>query len=399
MRNTLGLIVFICSAASARAQNTWKSEQTRRGDTTIVRTISGRVLADTLRLIPELAIGSEDGGDAYLFGRINSFDVDRSGNLFVLDRQAFEVREFSRDGKHMRTFGRKGGGPGEFEQPQNLHVLADQRVLVRDQNRFNIFSPTGTFITGWMYATGFSTDASFYVTADQRIISPSFFDGRLLLQKVDGTPIDTIRPPQRITPAPTLDIRSGGGRASYGIPYMPSTSWTVSVDGKFVSARTDRYEIDVPRANGTVMRIVRDVQPVPVPPAEADRLKEQLVRSIKRNNDPNFEWNGPPIPKTKPLIRSISIGTDSTIWVFRPAPSVERKLTDPDAIKQSGYSTEWITATVADVFDPQGRYLGAVKFPDSTVAYPPPVLSMTNVWAVANHADGYQQVVRYRIQR
>jgi hypothetical protein len=195
-----------------------------------------------------------------------------------------------------------------------------------------------------------------------------------------------------------LEVPSGGGRARYSIAYMPGTEWTVSDAGKFITARGDRYEIDVPRADGTVMRITRDVPPIPVPVGEAEQIREGTVRNIRRNNNPAFEWNGPAVPRTKPVINAINVGADGTIWVFRPAPSIERKA-DPETEKRTGYATEWASATVADVFDAQGRYLGAVKFPDAMTTYPTPVLSGANVWGVATHPDGYPQVVRYRLQR
>jgi hypothetical protein len=384
-------------AQTAAAQGTWRGEQTRRGDTLIVRTISGSVFRDTLRPVPEVAIGSEDGGDATIFGNIASFDVDREGRIYVLDRQAFEVRVFGPDGKHLRTFGRRGGGPGEFENPQGVRVTPDGRVIVRDQSRFSVFTNAGTFSHGWNFSSGFGTNAAFFLTADQRVLAPTFFDGRRVWHRLDGTALDTVLPPQRMPPAPALQVRggAGGGRASYSIPYMPGTSWTVGPNGKFISARTDRYEIDVPRDDGTILRIVRIVEPVPVPSGEADRNREQIVRNIKRSNDPNFEWTGPSIPKTKPLIGSLATGMDGTIWVFRSTPSIERKV-DADVQKATGFATEWYSGTVADVFDSQGRYLVAVRFPDGMTTYPSPVLSMTNIWGIAMHADGYPQVVRYR---
>ncbi|MDE2679029.1 MAG: hypothetical protein OXI76_14110 [Gemmatimonadota bacterium] len=47
-----------------------------RGDTTVVRTLSGSVWGAEANLVAEFAIGELDGPDEYLFGSIGSFAVD-----------------------------------------------------------------------------------------------------------------------------------------------------------------------------------------------------------------------------------------------------------------------------------------------------------------------------------
>jgi hypothetical protein len=197
-----------------------------------------------------------------------------------------------------------------------------------------------------------------------------------------------------------LDVVSpgGNGRAQYSIAYMPRTLWTVNAAGKFISARGDRYEIDVPQADGRVIRVVRDVGAIPVPAAEASRIRDVTVANIKRNNNQAFEWNGPPIPRTKPFMDGLFVGTDGTLWVQRSTESVERKVDDPDMVRRTGYPTAWVSGTVFDAFDQQGRLLGAVRFPFGAQVYTAPVFSTDRIWAVVNHADGYPQIVRYRLQ-
>jgi hypothetical protein len=133
-------------------------------------------------------------------------------------------------------------------------------------------------------------------------------------------------------------------------------------------------------------------------------MREDLLMNIRRNNVPNFEWNGPPIPDVKPLFAWIAEGTDGTIWVGRYTAARERPITDPDVLRTASAKTEWVSTMAADVFDANGRFLGAVRFPSNFAGYPPspvptPVFNGERLWGVAMHADGYAQVVRYRVQR
>ncbi|HYV98148.1 MAG TPA: 6-bladed beta-propeller, partial [Gemmatimonadaceae bacterium] len=164
-------------ALDLKGQSTPRVERTRAGDTSIVRTLSGSVWRDTMTLVSDAAIGKPDGPDAYVFGYVRAIDVDSAGRVYVLDLQAHEVRVFSKSGEHLRSFGRRGQGPGEFEVPSALHVLPDGRVMVRDRNmRMSLFAQNGTYLSGWLLNTGFGAGESFFVTADGRVLNPTFMD-------------------------------------------------------------------------------------------------------------------------------------------------------------------------------------------------------------------------------
>jgi hypothetical protein len=58
-----------------------------------------------------------------LFGLVTGVVTDDQGNLYVLDAQLAEVMVFSPDGEFLRSIGRQGSGPGEFQTPQQLAML------------------------------------------------------------------------------------------------------------------------------------------------------------------------------------------------------------------------------------------------------------------------------------
>lgn len=66
--------------------------------------------------------GGEDD-DEVLLGIVSSVLTDADGNLYVLDAQLMEIKVFAPDGRLVRTLGRQGQGPGEFENAQQIAFL------------------------------------------------------------------------------------------------------------------------------------------------------------------------------------------------------------------------------------------------------------------------------------
>ena len=96
---------------------------------------------------PVFTVGVLEGEEWETFGAIAALAFDASGNLYVLDAQAARVVVFGPDGGFVRTFGRKGSGPGEMSFPSDLAVLGDGSAAVVDRSgeRMTLFSPEGKY--------------------------------------------------------------------------------------------------------------------------------------------------------------------------------------------------------------------------------------------------------------
>lgn len=105
------------------------SKESREEANAAIRDVIQRLL--TLRDGPH--IGEEDGAEEYLLGRIDGVLIDRSGNIFVADRLAHNVRVYDRNGVHLATIGGKGDGPGEFRAPSRLALDESDRLYVVDR--------------------------------------------------------------------------------------------------------------------------------------------------------------------------------------------------------------------------------------------------------------------------
>ena len=96
---------------------------------------------------PALSVGELDGPEEYLFGRIASVARDGAGNLVVADGRAGEIRVFDAQGRHLRTFGGMGEGPGEFRVLSGAWPVPNGIVTVdRDQQRITRFGAEGSLV-------------------------------------------------------------------------------------------------------------------------------------------------------------------------------------------------------------------------------------------------------------
>jgi DNA-binding beta-propeller fold protein YncE len=86
------------------------------------------------------------------FNRPTNLAVAPSGDLYVTDGYGnARVHQFAADGRLVRSWGRPGGGPGEFRIPHGIAVLPDGRILVadRENDRIQVFDPDGRYLSEW----------------------------------------------------------------------------------------------------------------------------------------------------------------------------------------------------------------------------------------------------------
>lgn len=74
---------------------------------------------------------------------VTGLDADARGNVYLADFPSLRIIVLSEDGDPVRTLGRRGSGPGEFQFIRGIQLLAGDSLLVYDeaQNRVTVFPP------------------------------------------------------------------------------------------------------------------------------------------------------------------------------------------------------------------------------------------------------------------
>src|SRR5438876_3043447 len=94
-----------------------------------------------------------DGPDT--FNQPSAVLIAPNGDIFVADGHGgnsnARIVKFSKDGKFIKAWGKKGSGPGEFDTPHNLAMDSRGRLFVGDRgnNRIQIFDQDGKLLDQW----------------------------------------------------------------------------------------------------------------------------------------------------------------------------------------------------------------------------------------------------------
>jgi len=81
--------------------------------------------------------------------------IAANGDIFVSDGHVANsngrIVKFSKDGKFIKAWGKKGAGPGEFDTPHSIAMDSRGRLFVGDRgnNRIQIFDQEGRFLDQW----------------------------------------------------------------------------------------------------------------------------------------------------------------------------------------------------------------------------------------------------------
>jgi hypothetical protein len=314
--------------------------------------------------------GGGDDPDTSL-AQISSIAVSPKGDVMVWDRKSFVMRLYSDGGKFLRKVGRKGAGPGEYNQISGMAFGPDGRFYVWDGAgaRLNVYKPDGDFEKQLpIPVPGFSTNDGLTIDTQGRAwFRFVIFDragGKTTgawarTRTTDGSTIDTVKMPQLPNGDPGL-VAQGNGMASYGVPYGRSAMTALTAAGEIMIAPPGKYEIDVP-SGGKTVKITRAHTPVPVPSEEREQLKAQIEAQLRRTQ-PDWTWGSASIPSVKPPIASLTGGLDGRVWAslyveserVAPDPSVQRPPNAPPPVLYRMNGSKW------DIFEPDGRYIGTI---------------------------------------
>jgi sugar lactone lactonase YvrE len=109
-------------------------------------------------------------GDATdTFNQPSDVVVAANGDIFVADGHDEDsnarIVKFSKDGKFVKTWGKRGTAPGEFDTPHGLALDSRGRLFVADRgnNRIQIFDQEGRFLEEWKQ---FSRPSGIYIDAN-----------------------------------------------------------------------------------------------------------------------------------------------------------------------------------------------------------------------------------------
>jgi hypothetical protein len=341
----------------------------------------------------ELRIGSLDGDGPSSFGQLKGVAVSEDGRVIVLDAIAQELRVFGADGRHLATYGGKGGGPGELESAYGLMMSSEGTVWVPDHRnaRMSLFDPDVGIVASYplhVFSRAFVWQG--VLDSGGRVLKPSITPGpprRRVLRVYTPEMVlaDSLPMPDR----PATDPRdppdafyweAPDGRSSgyIAVPFYPQGNELVDPNGAVWSTAPGDPTYRVTRWNpGGDTTLVLDTRraQVPVPAGVRDSIIGAIREQLLERGATNQDWSK--VPEVRPAVESMFLAEEGHLWI---------RVASPDSI------------TRYDVFDRDGRYSGTAVTALRVFRWVKPVVRGEHFWAVVTDDLDVPFVVRARVQ-
>ena len=295
----------------------------------------------------DLAIGGEEGDNESVLNRPKSLDVDAQGNIYVMDWGDVDIKVFAPDGRPLRTIGKKGQGPGEFNTPAYFAVSADGRIFLLSgrQNMVTILDNAGHYISSFR-VSGFS-DALAVDRQNRIYYSMRLFPGRgsgeefkirqnrIALFRADETGREHVQLGEFLDVITMEKVQGSGKGTSYvtmGSPDAYTTSWLVGPDDRVYLGYTRDYLVTAYDPDWKpVFRFGREFTPIRHPLYSPDNAHPEFYPAFY-DSGKFFDDKG-------------------NLWLKQYARG------DSDEVQEH----------VFDVFSPEGIYLKQVRVPQALV--------------------------------
>ena len=102
----------------------------------------------SLKFTKHLVIGKNSGDNNFIFSAITDVDLDKEGNIYILDAMDFRIQKFDSHGTFLKSIIlKRGQGPEELSFNPILAVTPDGEFAILDMmaRKILIYNNTGTF--------------------------------------------------------------------------------------------------------------------------------------------------------------------------------------------------------------------------------------------------------------
>ncbi|HEX9886037.1 MAG TPA: hypothetical protein VGA70_06095 [Longimicrobiales bacterium] len=333
-------------------------------------------------LEPVYTVGAVDGADWEVLGGVAAVAFDPAGRLAILDSGNDRVVLVGRDGRHVRTIGRSGRGPGELSRPMGLAATGTGELVVFDagSGALVVYDTAGTFLRQFRppFGRGYP-GARLRAMPGGGVVSASG-DGVALIDPRDGeSPFHTLNRYDLVDSGEPVALaeawRALAGAASGGqevagrqvgftaLPaFAPGLHFDVLPDGRLAFADSTDYRIEIVAgtgAGGGVAVVGRPLRPRPTTDRDRDRERER-----RRQRAAGVAPGG----RTLPVAGRGSLERQLALLEFWPEIPVIRGLrADPAGRLWVARAPNADGATPIDLLTGDGTYLGTLRVPELAV--------------------------------
>lgn len=232
-------------------------------------------------------------------------DLDKEGNIYVLDNISCQIHKYDSLGNYLTVFGRKGQGPGEFTLPGAFNIIGDTIFLSNwHANKIVKFNLSGNYL-GDKKINSTSTFPSFPIKLGSLFVNNSeqmnIIDDKMIIDHNISLYDDKFNFVKKIYQQ-TYEIKV----TSKFNPYIGTTITACSKNEIYsVISNPNKYSIDVYNKKGDRIRQIN----------KKYRKQKLSSEEIKRENTIGKEMGLNYDIKYKIAINNLFVDKYSRLWV------------------------------------------------------------------------------------
>ncbi len=239
------------------------------------------------------------------------------GQIVVNDFSAVKI--FDAAGRLLHVLGRRGSGPGEFQQTHSVCQAAGDSLIVRDYSlrRASVFTTHGKFVRtittdGSPAGTGCFSDGSILIRTSARV------DDRIKVSEERARFLDRIADYHRIS-ASDRQMRSIGTWLSYRSSAFEAPIYTEVVGDRIYIGDSQDASVRVLDGSGKLTRVIRWRAPRT---RVTNELLERRVRASVPKDAPRSvvderiaAFRMQPVPDLLPAFLQMQVDPSGRIWL------------------------------------------------------------------------------------
>lgn len=360
--------------------------------------------------VPMLRIGGDDAPDdsLYEFSLVMGVARMQDGRWAIGVQGSHTIRFYGADGKFVSSAGRKGEGPGEFQQILGMAITPGDTLVVMDNGEVEYFDNRGRFVrqgasrrnmgpAGYVWPAGILPGGEFVgFNWNDRTPGPNGVILVPFLRVARTLPDrDTISVVPIAIYADGVDVRYGGP-----IPFTPRSAVTSSASRYWYGFGREFEVREYDLSNRIVRLVRRSFTPQPVRQAERDGYVAHAKAARERDKmhplSPAMREASDralanlPFPRDLPAFADIKADRSGNLWVEHYDWHVALLEPGPSRIQTMSVPSRW------DVFDPSGRWLCSVDLP---ARFTPLEIGSDYVAGLARDEDEVERVDIYRLRK
>jgi hypothetical protein len=356
--------------SSKNLDQKWTGTVENRDGVAIVENAGKPVYENSiLRLHEEISIGKAEGAEEYLFSSINGYDVDQEDNVYIIDGSAAQIRVFDRQGRFLRTIGKKGQGPGEFQYPLFIQISNQEEIFIFDVfvNKLQRFSKAGLFINAVLSRVPginlIKVDSEGRMIGSRGGLEPIGGRELKILNSEGNLLMDIAKAEPDLTKRDIREFDIGKPRLCFSVSRKDHIYWGFP----------DRYEIKVVDASGKLLKIIRNQSKrIDISVEDKAVFEKNYVVELKRGWKLVFR-------DQFPFFDDISLDDQERLFVR----TYEKAEGSPERF-------------FYDIFNPEGKYLA--KIPIAANLNSRSVWKNGKLYTRETDPEGFEKITRYRVE-